>query len=376
MFQKIRTTLSRNLTNAIGWRTKRKIVVFESDDWGMVRMASKEAFNRLLTKGHPVDRCVYNYYDALERDEDIVGLMEVLSSVKDKNGNPAKFTLNNIVANPDFEKIKADNFGAYYFEPFTSTLKRYSYSDNAFDLFKEGKDKGLFQIQFHGREHVNINRWLNALQNGNQIFLDAFEEQMFTVATSNTTSGRKDFLDAFGMAYSKEYETMESIITSGNHLFKKIWGFQSKSFIAPCYIWPREIEPILFHQDTNYIQGTHVQRIPVKGLNLKIKRKYHYQGEKNSLGMRYLVRNAFFEPTESKSVESEVSKTLQQIENAFRWNKPAIVSSHRVNYIGRICPKNRSKNLRLLTLLLKNIIKQFPEVEFMSTDQLGDTMNN
>ena len=36
------------ITNIKGWRTNRKIVVIESDDWGTIRMSSKEAFNSLL----------------------------------------------------------------------------------------------------------------------------------------------------------------------------------------------------------------------------------------------------------------------------------------------------------------------------------------
>ena len=33
----------RNLSNLPGWRTSRKIVVIESDDWGTIRMPSNKA---------------------------------------------------------------------------------------------------------------------------------------------------------------------------------------------------------------------------------------------------------------------------------------------------------------------------------------------
>ena len=42
MFAEIKENVSRNLSNLPGWRTKRHIIVIESDDWGSIRMSSKE----------------------------------------------------------------------------------------------------------------------------------------------------------------------------------------------------------------------------------------------------------------------------------------------------------------------------------------------
>ena len=121
----IKSTLTSNLINIPGWRTNRKIVIIESDDWGSVRMASKQAFNYFLTIGLPVDKCPHNSYDALESNTDLERLFDVLGSVKDLNGNPALLTANTVMANPDFEKIRKHGFQNYYYEPFTKTLERY-----------------------------------------------------------------------------------------------------------------------------------------------------------------------------------------------------------------------------------------------------------
>jgi len=45
---------------------------------------------------------------------------------------------------------------------------------------------------------------------------------------------------------------------------------------------------------------------------------------------------------------------------------------HRLNVIGAIDVKNRKDNLFLLKNLLTQIANRWPEVEFMSTDELGD----
>ena len=48
------------------------------------------------------------------------------------------------------------------------------------------------------------------------------------------------------------------------------------------------------------------------------------------------------------------------------------MSAHRINFIGILDEKNRKNNLKLFESLLKRIIKLWPDVEFMSSDQLGD----
>jgi glycosyltransferase involved in cell wall biosynthesis len=48
------------------WRTNRKIVVFESDDWGSIRMPSISVLQELRAFGIPVDKSPYCRFDALE----------------------------------------------------------------------------------------------------------------------------------------------------------------------------------------------------------------------------------------------------------------------------------------------------------------------
>jgi len=371
MSGKFKRTVGRHLANIPGWRTNRKIVVIESDDWGMIRMSSKEAYDWFLNKGYNVDQCPYNRYDAIESNEDLELLFDVLSSVKDWRDNTAVFTANNIVANPHFAKIKDSGFRKYYFEPFTETLKKYPDRDRVTDLYKQGITQKIFRPQFHGREHINVNRWMDKLNSGNNIFLDAFEQNMFTVYKSGNNNGRRYCLDAFGFGNSKEWVNLNDSIKSGLDLFEDLWGYRSSSFIAPCYVWPQKLEGILAKNGVKFIQGTRVQRVPLQDEKLEIKKKYHYLGQKNLFGQRYLVRNVHFEPAANSDADP-VDRAMKEIDFAFRYKKPAIISSHRVNYIGSIRPENRDKNLKLLRTLMKRIVNQYSDVEFMSSDQLGE----
>ena len=152
----LKSALRVNISNIPGWRTLRKIVVIESDDWGSVRMSSVKNFNSLKKAGIPVERNHYNLYDSLESNSDLEMLFEMLSRFKDKTGRPPVMTGVNVVANPDFNKIKACDFQEYFYESYTETLKKYPQHDRVYDLWKEGILKRLFVPVFHGREHLKV----------------------------------------------------------------------------------------------------------------------------------------------------------------------------------------------------------------------------
>jgi hypothetical protein len=374
MFTKIKSKVAENASNIPGWRTNRKIVVIESDDWGMIRMASKKAYTNFAKKNYPVQNCEYNRNDALESNDDLELLLDVLQSVKDINGNSAILTTNNIVANPDFEKIKAAGFKQYYYEPFTETLSRYPAHDRVMALHREGIENKLLQPQLHGREHVNVTNWMKALQQMETIALDAFEENMFTVSKGENSSCKKEYLDSFGTFSNNALQQLELVIKEAADLFEKIWGFRSSSIIAPCYTWHPEAEKYFYQNGIRYIQGGRVQNVPnLQGSGYQ--RKRHYTGQQNKLGQIYLVRNAVFEPCSNLGFDW-VGSCLKEIKNSFLWGKPAIISSHRVNFIGYLNSQNRSENLNLFTNLLKNIKQRWPQVEFLSSDQLGDLINS
>ena len=67
-----------------------------------------------------------------------------------------------------------------------------------------------------------------------------------------------------------------------------------------------------------------------------------------------------------------VQHGINRIKIAFRWKKPAVISSHRINFMGALDEINRRDNLILLDNLLKRIVKLWPDVEFMTSDELGD----
>jgi hypothetical protein len=309
----------------------------------------------------------------LESNNDLLALFDVLSGVKDSKGNSAIITANTIVANPDFDKIAASSFDQYYYERFTKTLERYPQRDQVTTLIKQGIGERLYKPQFHGREHVNVGQWLNALKKGHPELKEAFLYKVFGITISDKNMKRRNLMSSLDFESFDEVEEKQEMLTDGMNIFEQIFGFRSTSFIATTYIWDSSIERSLHNGGIQYIQGIPYQYIPNPGGDW-YRRKFHFTGQKNKNGQFYLVRNAFFEPSLTPGIDI-IGECMKRIGLAFSWRKPAIIGSHRLNFIGSITEKNRTDNLKLLGEMLRAIVFKWPDVEFMSSDELGDLIN-
>jgi len=369
MLSNIKHNVSHHLLNLQGWCTSRKIVVIESDDWGSIRMPSKEVYEKILRAGIKVDKCHYNKYDSLASEKDLICLFETLTKFNDKNGKHPVITANTIVANPDFEKIKASDFKEYFYENFTVTLERYPFHTKSFELWKQGIAEKIFIPQFHGREHLNVKRWLRALQTGSQESTLAFENRLFGLSTNIASEKRKSYLAALDFDDENELSWQMNMLKDGLEIFEQLFGYKSKSYIAANYIWHPNIEEQLHQSGVVSLQAGNSHIIPGGQKPNRVIR--HKLGEKNALGQTYLIRNALFEPSENPN-KDWVKSCLKEIAIAFNWNKPVIISSHRVNFIGYIEESNRENGLQALCHLLSIMLSKWPDIEFMSSDQLAD----
>ena len=363
--KKLKLHLSQNLINIPGWRTARKLVVIESDDWGSIRMPSRGVYTRFIGRGFDIAGSEYNRIDTLESNDDLSMLFEILHSHKDSQGSTPVMTANFVMGNPDFDRIRESDFSQYFFEPVTETLQRYPNRDKVQGLWKQGLEAGIFRPQFHGREHVNVVRWMEALEKKSP-------EMMFTFDNRTTFSGDGDynFMEVLDYNTPDDLIKMKESLAEGLDLFEKVFGFRSLSFIPPCYTWNSDVEETLHACGVRYIQGLVKQFIPT-GTFEEYKTKIHFLGNQNVFGQYFLIRNAFFEPAISKQSDP-VGECLNRIQIAFRWHKPAVIGTHRINFMGSLDEMNRADNLQSLNDLLHRIIKLWPDVEFISSDQLGD----
>jgi len=181
------------------------------------------------------------------------------------------------------------------------------------------------------------------------------------------------FTAAFAVSDTASLDRHRAIIKDGLAQFEAVFGFPSITFTPPA----QQLHPDLY---------SFVAQQGVKAIDKPLRCRRHlgggaYKPEVNKLGQDKdqdhltIVRNVVFEPTEDRGFDP-VRYALDQVEAAFRWRKPAIISSHRVNFCGHIDPENRKRGLRQLEQLLCGIRKNWPDVRFVTVDELVDIMES
>lgn len=173
--------VANDIYNLVSFKTQRKLLVIESDDWGSLRTKNKEVLHQLNSISKNVQEDRFTQLDSLANTEDLSNLFEILNSVKDKIGNPAKLTANVCVANPDFKKIENSGFSKFYVEEFNQTIEKSVNGKETLLLWHEGINRALFKPQLHGREHLHALAWMAELRAGNKELLKAFKLESFGI---------------------------------------------------------------------------------------------------------------------------------------------------------------------------------------------------
>jgi hypothetical protein len=361
------------MRNILGWKTKRKILVIESDDWGSIRMPSLSVFQKLEKSGidlRSMDAERFNLNDSLETSNDLERLFDVLTIVKDKNGNYPVFTPVCVVANPDFKRIKSSDYSEYYYEPFTETYKNYLGCEDTYSLLLEGIRNKIFYPQSHGREHLNITSWMKALSQNDLHTHLAFSEGMWGFVPDQNSWQGIDFQAALLLHRPEEIELHKRIIEEGLALFEKLFGYKAVYFVPPNGHMNNVLNKTLVGGGIKLRYSTSIQPETI-GFG-QYRKTLNWLGKKDKDQILYVTRNCTFEP--SITSRDWIDTCLRDISLSFSWRRPAIINTHRVNYIGVINPVNSDKGLRQLRTLLKKVKILWPEVEFMSTGDLGKLM--
>lgn len=370
------TELKRNIKNIIGKRTKRKLVAFFVDDYGSIRTKNKVALKHFINEGieFPKNTFSFSRYDTLANEYDLLALFEVLKSVKDKKGSYGCFTPFTIVANPDFEKIRESNYSQYYRESFKETLKQYDASyKNVFSLWMEGIRENIFHPVYHGTEHLNVKRFMEALNNNHRSTHLAFDNNSICIPSFKNENPILNPTANFDIDSMDDIEQLKQDVAIGLEMFQELFGYQSKLFTPGAAKYHPALHGILKENSIKYINVNRSQQIPLG--NNQYKSKLFYNGQKTKEGQFFIVRNAVFEP-HGRSDYLVADNCLKDIESAFRWNSPAVISSHRINFIGHFSEEWRDNSLKQLKYLLHQIKTRWPEVEFVNGEELCDILFN
>jgi hypothetical protein len=359
---------AKALVAKLGYQTNRHIVVFESDDWGAVRVPDAGALAAFKERFLSFKLDHYQSFDGLEKKNDVSDLSSLLLERSSSFEVSAPvLTLNFATANPDFDRcVPGDAHNARFeFEPIDETYRTYDGDEGVLDFVRLGCGETGLHPQLHGREHLNVTAWL----------ADAATDPVVEYARGLRMVGLDDAfyngIDALnsGNTLIDVHGYLEDAVA----IFERLFGFAPKSFIPPCYVANKECERIAAGLGIETIQSSPKRNVP-KGNNSYLK-KINVFGHSNVPGQCRLIRNVQFEPSRSmfqgKSVDECVDAAFAEIETAFKRRQPAVICTHRVNYTSRVDESHRAFSLEALDGLLRGLAMRYPDCEFMTSEQLG-----
>ena len=356
-------------------KTNEKLLIIESDDWGSLRTESQNIRKELNEINTGYTKNPYIQYDGLANSEDLQALFEMFSKIKNDEGLSPQLTANFCMGNPDFDKIRAKNYQEFFLERFDQSILKNKEGDKVLELWSEGINKSLIKPQLHGREHLHALAWLSELRQGNPDLLKAFELSVWGIPYKAISSQRRANLQAALDVYNMKGEEAFQVnwIKEAAQNFEDYFGFKSKTFIAPAYIWSGNLHGALAEVGIESLQGIKLQYEPS---GTSYKRRLRFLGERCKLsGLMFYPRNVFFEPSLYPN-KDWYTETLLGIKKAFDHNQPAIIGSHRINYIGKLEEKNRTENLRILKQILTKVVNLYPDIQFISSDKLPKKLLN
>ena len=348
-----------------------RILVIESDDYG-APSASLGIVNKVIVKwstqrgSKPAEytgQMKWLQNTALTPD-DLERLYEVLERHIGALGRHPAFTANLILSEPDFSRIKEGGFKNYFYIA-------HDKSEPIVQKWREGIRRGVFYPQLHGREHFAYRRWLRVLRDGNPVALRLFNENLVSLPLAGVPRYPWVFAPGPVEEIGPSYTTSTALkIRDAVAIFTRIMGYSPKSVIAPYYGWSEIAEQEWAKWRIIYIQGANYRWT---AFDQKGKKRFHphYLGEMNRFGQLYLVRNSEFEPFKGKGYCAEAC--LKRIRHAFLLGLPAVVFTHRGNYSSLgLDDAFPGKGFGELDKLLSEVEKNFPDVCYLTTPELGE----
>jgi hypothetical protein len=334
------------------FRFKEPIVVIESDDWGKMGNESNFQFSKEEWKTD-----VWNL-DRLETQEELNALYSVLEFHQSKFIKGPIFTANCIVSNPSVAKTKATDYQTLVLESLDTS------SPSLAKLAKSGRTRGVFYPQYHGRLHYHPDDYLNSLRENSKA-QTLFEAQVHGGLSFLKNAKNAYYSEYFSYKNGSSTPELSHWLAKGLDDFERIFGYKSESTIAPNFVFDIKDKAVLIENGIKYLQGGNMLLTKVKGQE---QAKNFCMGTSLDQSLTILTRNHKFEPCRGK-MEWQAEFSIGAVKSWTTKNIPAVLDTHRLNYVG----KHAQKSLVQLHELLQGLA-EIDGLRFLTSVELGEAM--
>jgi peptidoglycan/xylan/chitin deacetylase (PgdA/CDA1 family) len=372
-------TIKDYLKNVGGWRPTDRYVVLAFDDYGNMRLRDGAAADALTGLGQ-APRNHFDVCDHLETRADLEAMRDVLGSVTDVTGRSAVLSAYFTPANLDFDALKswdASSDPNPPLEPLNQTFERATAHDRAayagaWDLWQELFAQEMAAPYYHGRQHFNTRAFVEKWRDNDAALHAACAHGSLARLASRDSAGRKIYA-ALDIGSASELPDIAAEILDGADRFEAVFGHRARVFNPPAgrahpHLHGTLSEAGLWYLEAPYQEAYHLG-------DGKRRTFISRTGDFASASTRKIVRNVVFEPGPN-GIEASIKAARASVNAAFRMSKPAIISSHRVNFGTYIDPEYGKANLEALRKLLQLIRADHPTIRFISTYELGVIMDD
>ncbi|MCD6359865.1 MAG: hypothetical protein J7M38_03305 [Armatimonadetes bacterium] len=334
----------------VDW-SRHKVICFESDDWGCCCWAPTPAALQRISAIPQVRedfarRRLWQWVDgSLETPEDVIALCDFLESFTGADGRPVVFTPCYIVANPDYEAMAEDGMSRYHDITIDRGVPSAWERGDFVAPAREGIRRGVWRPEYHARlHHTQPYLWLETVRDGHPEAAPLFEEQIFQQS-----------------AMRPEYEQMDEPtrrewIEGGMRAFERAFGYLPECAIN-C-----DADDVTEGIWWQWGVRTRLNRQPQEGA----------AGPSPHTEMTWLRRNAHLEPlgVDDEYAARGFTGCWREIQQAWAAGEPAIVSTHRKNYVSFVDEQQRQGYMQL-EMLLVEVADTYPETVFLTSAEIG-----
>lgn len=314
------------------------VVVLESDDWGPAPDPAAEA--RALG-----------------------ALAGLLARHRDARGHPAVMTLGLVLAAPDGRAWREAGPDALARQVWPRVRLEDPSQRPVLGAVREGALRGVFVPQLHGMEHC----WPAAVR-----AVARRDERVAGWLRSSPVPDTRRLPDALQTRWADcsalpsrplPEEAVEEAVQEEAAVWRRLFGLPPRVAVPPTFVWTPAVERAWAARGVRCIvtpgrrhEGRDARGLPAPGPML-------LNGERAAGGARYLVRDVYFEPARGHRPEAALRAILARA----RQGRPALVETHRDNYVG----EGAAGACAALDCLLGLVRDHLPGVRFLPPEDLA-----
>ena len=313
---------------------RRPVLVIESDDWGP-------------GPGWHAER--------------LAQVRQCLAHHRDAQGRTALMTLGVVLSAPDTAAMAQNGLSEY---------RRITLDDlrcrRLLEQMQAGARDGVFALQLHGMEHYWPPALLHAARQDESLraWLTGDEFPPYEVLPSALQSR---WIDGSRLpSQPLPEDEIRRAVAEETATWQLIFGQPPKVVVPPTFVWTQEVETAWVAAGVEVIitPGRRYTHRDAAGQPAAEEGPIH-NGQIAGEETRYLVRDIYFEPERGHTA----AQALEAASQRFLLGRPALLETHRSNFIGTEAECQQS--LARLDELLCTALQRWPGLAFLSPEALA-----